>query len=250
MAGDWIKFETATSDKPEVWAIADDLGIDPDAVVGKLLRVWAWFDQHTTDGSAKVTLVALLDRLVGVTGFCKSLTNVGWLSNDGEVISIPNFDSHNGETAKKRCQTAKRVAKHKNKAANNAKVTQPPLAKALPREEKRREEVKDKTTGQPVGKNMPDDNSSVVALVPKQDNSKTDAFEITYDWLPTHDWVLALSDTGLRNGAKTDWQSQLTEFILYRMAKRAGEKLNQAGWEHAFLGTMIHNENTKEAALQ
>jgi hypothetical protein len=39
MAGNWIKFDTSTSDKPEVWAIAESLGIDPDAVVGKLLRV-------------------------------------------------------------------------------------------------------------------------------------------------------------------------------------------------------------------
>ncbi len=137
MAGDWIKFETATSDKPEVWAIASHLGIDPDAVVGKLLRVWGWFDQHTTDGNAKVTVSALLDRIVGVTGFCNSLTLAGWMSNDGDVISIPNFESHNGETAKKRCQAAKRVAKHKK---TNAEVTQAPLPNALPKEEKRREE--------------------------------------------------------------------------------------------------------------
>ena len=32
MAGDWIKFESSTSDKPEVWMISDLLGIDPDAV--------------------------------------------------------------------------------------------------------------------------------------------------------------------------------------------------------------------------
>lgn len=41
MAGDWIKFEIGTSDKPEVRAIAHDLNIDLDAVIGKLLRVWS-----------------------------------------------------------------------------------------------------------------------------------------------------------------------------------------------------------------
>ena len=52
MAGDWIKFELTTMDKPEVCQIADVAGIDPDAVVGKLMRVWGWFDQQTEDGNA------------------------------------------------------------------------------------------------------------------------------------------------------------------------------------------------------
>jgi len=39
MAGDWIKLEHTTPDKPEVFAMADTLGIDPDAVTGKLCRV-------------------------------------------------------------------------------------------------------------------------------------------------------------------------------------------------------------------
>ena len=48
MAGDWLKFEKVTMDKPEVFEMAGILGIDPDAVVGKLLRVWSWFDDWKT----------------------------------------------------------------------------------------------------------------------------------------------------------------------------------------------------------
>jgi len=73
MAGDWIKFELATPDKPEVWAIAAALSIDPDAVVGKLLRVWGWFDQQTENGNAPSVSKMLLDRLVGVSGFCNAV---------------------------------------------------------------------------------------------------------------------------------------------------------------------------------
>jgi DNA replication protein DnaT len=51
MAGEWIKIQTVTPDKPEVFVIADRLGIDPDAVVGKLVRLWIWADQQTTDGN-------------------------------------------------------------------------------------------------------------------------------------------------------------------------------------------------------
>jgi hypothetical protein len=146
MAGDWIKFETSTSDKPEVWAMAQSLGIDADAVVGKLLRVWAWFDQQTQEGNAvgngaSVTssvTKALLDRRVGVSGFCDSMILSGWMADDGQSLTLPNFDRHNGKTAKTRAMTAKRVATHK--AKSNADSVTLSVSGALPREEKRREE--------------------------------------------------------------------------------------------------------------
>lgn len=134
----WIKFDSATPDKPEVWQIASALGIDPDAVVGKLMRVWIWFDSHTENGNAPSVTKALLDRLVGVTGFCDAMMSAGWLSDDGSTVSLPNFDAHNGETAKKRALTARRVAKHKEKgnAAGNAASVTASVKPALPREEK------------------------------------------------------------------------------------------------------------------
>jgi hypothetical protein len=154
MAGDWIKFEISTSEKPEVWAMAQALGIDADAVVGKLLRVWAWFDQQTPDGNAaSVTSAlpsryqgvtsgvtkALLDRRVSVTGFCDAMISVGWMIESEGVVSLPNFDRHNGKTAKTRGLTAKRVASHK--AKSNATSVTSSVSDALPREEKRREEI-------------------------------------------------------------------------------------------------------------
>ena len=139
MAGDWLKIELSTPDKPEVWAIATERSIDPDAVVGKLLRVWAWFDQHSEKGNAPSVTKALLNRLVGVSGFCDSLINAGWMIESDEVISLPNFDRHNGNTGKSRSLTARRVSKHKEKTrGNDSSVTLP-----LPREEKRREEKKE-----------------------------------------------------------------------------------------------------------
>lgn len=138
MAGDWLKFEKSTSDKPEVWAIADQLGIDPDAVVGKLLRVWAWFDEQSEEGNAPSVSKMLLDRRVGVTGFCDSMVSCGWMIDDGKEVTLPNFDRHNGKTAKNRSLTAKRVAKHKQKS--NDEGNDDSVTNALPREEKRREE--------------------------------------------------------------------------------------------------------------
>jgi len=139
MAGYWIKFDTSTPDKPEVWAMSERLSIDPDAVVGKLLRVWAWFDDHTEKGNAPSVTKALLDRRVGVTGFCDAMISSGWLLENEKEISVPKFDRHNGATAKTRGLTAKRVASHKS---GNAKGNAASVSGALPRaEEKRAEEI-------------------------------------------------------------------------------------------------------------
>lgn len=114
----WIKFEASTPDKPEVWQIAEELGIDPDAVVGKLLRVWLWFDENSENGYAAIVTKSLLNRLTGVTGFAEAMERAGWLVVEterkgakGGVIRIPNFERHNGQTAKNRALTARRMEK-------------------------------------------------------------------------------------------------------------------------------------------
>jgi len=111
LAGDWIKITKSLPDKPEVWAIAQALDLDPDAVTGKLFRVWAWFDEQTENGNAPRVTKLLLDRQVGVTGFCDELQAVGWLVDDGNSIAVPNFDRHNSKTAKNRALTNERVAR-------------------------------------------------------------------------------------------------------------------------------------------
>ena len=133
----WLKIETETPDKPEMWAIAEMLSIDVDAAFGKAFRVWRWFDQHTEDGNARGVTFSLFDRLVGLNGFAQALESVGWLVKTESGISLPNFDRHNGQSAKNRANTAVRVAKHKSSSAKgNGEVTPPALPTALPREDK------------------------------------------------------------------------------------------------------------------
>lgn len=142
MAGDWLKIEATTPEKEEVIAITARMGWDDcDLTVGKLFRIWRWFDQQTTHGNASRVTKALLDRIVGVTGFCDAMHEVGWLEFSDAGISLPKFDRHNGNTAKNRALTAKRVANHKSNAKSNDQGNAPTVSDALPREEKRREEV-------------------------------------------------------------------------------------------------------------
>lgn len=139
MAGEWIKIEHATVDKPEVLQMADVLSLSADDVLGKLIRVWCWFDKQSHDGNAGSvtgdTLKRFIDRLVARQGFAATMSKVGWLNDTG----IPNFDRHNGESSKKRALTNKRVKRLRN--ANDVTNSFP---------EKRREE-KNKTTLRVVG---------------------------------------------------------------------------------------------------
>lgn len=138
MAGDWIKVEENTPDKPEVCQIAAELCIDPDAVTGKLIRIWSWASRNCYgDGVTGVTMKALLDRFSGVTGFCDAMVKAGWLIESGETIKFPNFEYHISQPAKDRALAQKRVAKMR--ASERNRCNGESVTKALP--EKRIEEV-------------------------------------------------------------------------------------------------------------
>lgn len=156
MAGDWIKMECCTPEKAEVLAITARLGWDDvDLTVGKLFRMWRWFDQHTEGGNARGVTAALLDRIIGVTGFCEAVQSVGWVEITEVGVNLPNFDRHNGTTAKSRALGAKRTAKSKTKSREgngdgDGKGNARTVTKASPREEKRREEVEPDGSTPPI----------------------------------------------------------------------------------------------------
>lgn len=140
MAGDWVKVEHVTPDKPEVWRMADILSIDADAVVGKLLRVWIWADQQTVSGHAASVTKSLLNRVAGVTGFAEAMLQVGWLSESEAGVEFTNFCRHNGQTAKTRALSKNRKQVHRSR---HDSVTLPAFHERdqiVTREEKRREE--------------------------------------------------------------------------------------------------------------
>jgi hypothetical protein len=117
---EWIKFEHLTLEKMEVVNIAAMLKIDKDAVLGKLLRIWVWADKYTQDGKTQFPTArdatASIDDIARCTGFAAAMMHVGWLvmPDDGRVI-LPNYCRHNGQTAKKRVQSARRMANARNR---------------------------------------------------------------------------------------------------------------------------------------
>ena len=102
MAGDWIKMRTALADDPAVICMADRLEMDEFSVVGRLHHLWSWADKQSRDGHADGVTGKWIDRYVQCDGFAQCLVSVGWLVLGESGIEFPNFDRHNGETAKAR----------------------------------------------------------------------------------------------------------------------------------------------------
>ena len=130
MAGDWIKVESVTPDKPEVDMMANELDIDHDSVVGKLIRLWIWADQQSISGNGLSVTKKMIDRITFHNGFSAALEKVGWLKGVEGAFSLPNFEQHNGQTAKTRAATNRRVAK--SRANSNAPTVTKSEQKPLP----------------------------------------------------------------------------------------------------------------------
>lgn len=143
MAGDWIKFEHTTPDKPEVIKMANILKIDQDSVVGKLLRVWLWADQNSLTGEGISVTEAFLDRLTCKRGFASAMRTVGWLKGIDGQLAFHNFERHNGVTAKARAESGRRMTRmralHNSRNKSYANVTE--KAQQKPQPEKRREDI-------------------------------------------------------------------------------------------------------------
>ena len=127
--GSWIKVDTAIHSKPEVFRLSAELEMSVLEVVGLLVKFWAWADTHSADGNAVGVTSVTLDSYIGVNDFSAMMQKVGWLEFNEEGMKIPNFDYHNGKSAKSRALTNRRVSKSRNE---RYKCNDDSVTKALP----------------------------------------------------------------------------------------------------------------------
>lgn len=144
----WIKIETTLPQKPEVVKISAILQKKSAEVVGGLVLLWCLTDGLTEDGFLQYYTREEIDRVTGLKGFGRALERVGWIEYSEEGIRLVNYEKHNGRSAKKRAETARRVGRHRAKGVtdvtgeaeqSNAKGVTDVTQSALAREEKRRE---------------------------------------------------------------------------------------------------------------
>jgi hypothetical protein len=87
---------------------------------------------------------AWIDDYVSYKNFANSLQKSGWLKGKDGAVSFPNFERHNGKTAKERAVSNRRVEKFRetdSKRNGNANVTNGALQKPLPEKNKIREDT-------------------------------------------------------------------------------------------------------------
>lgn len=129
MAGDWIKMRDNLWDDPRVAAMVDMTESSEAAIIGALYWLWSTADQHTDDGLMHGLTTRAIDRKTGVKGFADALIAIGWLVDHTDGVQIVEFEKHNGSSAKKRHETAKRVANYRS---CNADVTPSALQNEAP----------------------------------------------------------------------------------------------------------------------
>jgi hypothetical protein len=108
----WIKVRSGLINHPKVQKMAWSLRPgDPSRlalVLGAMIQVWMMADQHA-DGEALPGMSAeTLDLMVGLPGFANAMGTVGWLEEVEGSLLLPNYQEHNGSTAKKRAEDQRR----------------------------------------------------------------------------------------------------------------------------------------------
>ncbi len=120
----WIKLDSITPDKPEVRRAARVLGVDRYALLGRLVSLWCWADGQTLDGNLRLPPEDV-DDMFSLPGLTDALIAAGWLElNDAGEVCVSNWDAHNGASAKRRAQEARRTAARKLRAAHAESVSE------------------------------------------------------------------------------------------------------------------------------
>lgn len=128
MAGDWIKVQKSTPNDPRIVRMSSALKADRYRTLGGTIAAWILFDDHTDDGMIVGYTPDVLDELIGFPGLAKAMESVGWLEIGENYLRVPEFEQHNGQSAKRRARDSVR------------KMSARKADKTRTREEKRREE--------------------------------------------------------------------------------------------------------------
>lgn len=116
----WIKFRKKLLNDTRVVRISYALNADRLRVLGALITLWCWADDNVPDdGRMENMTPEMLDSVVGIEGFTKSLP-LDWMVVESQALIFPEYTQHNGSTAKRRVSEAKRLKNVRKKSASKA----------------------------------------------------------------------------------------------------------------------------------
>lgn len=149
MAGDWIKMRMDLHRHPKVVRIMSALNADRLRTIGGLHAVWCLFDEQSEDGVLDGYTPKIIDDMIGWPGFCAAVVAVGWLSfEEGRGLVMPDFEAHNGSSAKRRASEAERKRTSRKASASCPQNVRTECGQKADqrREEKRREDMTEVAT--------------------------------------------------------------------------------------------------------
>jgi hypothetical protein len=144
MAGEWLAYDIALPQKPEVLELVDATGLETDQVVGRLVMLWGWASLNCEDGRARITLRLLSRAVGGDEGFWQAVAAVGWLEVDAETgtVAIPGWDRRFSNAAKSRALASSRAEKQRASAPERTTPcaqAHAPVRSSAPKRGERRE---------------------------------------------------------------------------------------------------------------
>lgn len=107
---------TDLRDHPKVVRMSSALNADRLRIIGGLWSVWSTFDTHSVDGTLEGYTLAAIDEDLRWPGFAQAMESVQWLVQVVDGLEVPEFDVHNGASAKRRAQDT-RDKKNKRESA-------------------------------------------------------------------------------------------------------------------------------------
>lgn len=105
MAGEWMKVEKVTPDKPEIAILARKLGVSIGDAFMAWFRVYAWADGMTCPGLVPNLSLTEVDQLAHApprTAEHLASKEIGWMRAGPEGVHFSKWDRHNGKSAKAR----------------------------------------------------------------------------------------------------------------------------------------------------
>ena len=107
MAGDWMPVDCNIATKPEVLMVALKHQLEPEVVVGRMIRLWAWAWYLSADGKVPAGLDAVAAAAGGDADFWKSVRDVGWLIVGENSVEIPGWEDRFSNAAKRRMENTR-----------------------------------------------------------------------------------------------------------------------------------------------
>lgn len=144
MNGTWIKIQTSLLRSPKIVRMMSALDADKFRTLGGTVSAWCLADEHANSDGVLEMSTDELDALIGFPGLAAAMISVGWLLElPGSKIQFPDYEAHNGPTAKRRAQETSRkgrARKRTNVRIECGQMSASDADKVRNREEKRRED--------------------------------------------------------------------------------------------------------------